>query len=50
MFPEVTDVSTESVQEGRDVDLLQRFLTVVHGCQHVLRADVVGLLQAAVNT
>ena len=47
MLPEHPDVSTEGLQEGGDVHLLQGLFTVVHGHQDVLGADAVGLLQAA---
>ncbi len=50
MLPEDPDVSTEGLQEGGDVDLLQGFFTVVHGHQDILGADAIGLLQAAVHT
>ena len=43
-------MATEGLQEGCDVNLLEGFLTVVHGRQDVLGADVVGLLQASVHT
>lgn len=49
-LPEDPDVSTEGLQEGGDVDLLQGLFAVIHGHEHVLRADAVGLLQAAVHT
>lgn len=49
-FPEDAHVAAERLQEGRDVDLLQRLLAVVHGRQHVLGAYAIRLLQAAVHT
>jgi len=49
-FLKVPDVTTEGLQERRDVDLLEGFLTVVRGCQDVLGADVIRLLQAPVHT
>lgn len=48
-FLKVPDVATEGLQERCDIDLLEGFLTVVHGCQDVLGADVIRLLQAAVQ-
>ena len=49
-FLKVPDVATEGLQEGCDINLLERFLTIVHRCQEVLGADVIGLLQASVHT
>lgn len=50
MLSKDPDVSTEDLQEGSDVNLLQGFFTVVHGHEDIMRADAVGLLQAAVHT
>lgn len=47
VLPEHPDVSAESLQKDGDVNLLQRFFTVVDGHQDVQRADAVGLLQTA---
>lgn len=47
MFPEDSDMSTEGLQKGGDIDLLQGFFTVVNGHQDIQRADTVGLLQTA---
>ena len=49
-LPEDAHMAAEGLQEGGDVDLLQRLLAVVHGRQHILGADTVGLLQAAVHS
>ncbi len=43
------NVSTEGMQEGSDIDLLQGLLTVVHGHRDIQGANAVGLLQAAVH-
>lgn len=43
-------MTAQCLQEGSDVDLLQRFLTAVHRCQDIMRGDTVGQLQTAEHT
>lgn len=50
VLPEHSDVSTQRLQKGSDVNLLQGLFTVVDGHQDVQGADAVRLLQTAEDT
>lgn len=47
VLPEHSDVSTQGLQKGGGVNLLQGLFTVVYGNQDVQGADAVRLLQTA---